>query len=177
MASGSVVQAARQELRGEYSEWAPLWRRPSRGPGSRSQSAEPPSLTPLAPHRPSLLKPRSRSPSEGSTDEWQFDSFEVELERLEQELQDKQLQLTQVKANGRDLEEKLEATQDRARHFSEAVLALEAGLSEAEVESEQRPAHREPRTARATSEFAASQPSLDNLVDEWARARAAIGFS
>jgi len=98
---------------------------------------------------------------------------DAELQQLERELEDKQLKLTEVKANGRVLEERLEATERDARHFGETVMALEAGLHDATAEEHE--PHRELRQtveARKTS-----QPSLDNLVDEWARARAAIGLS
>ena len=210
--ASSVVEAARQQLRGEWSDWAPVWRRPSRGPGSRSQSADPPGhLAPLndkgepggtgstssgrRPERPGrrakgLLKPRSQSSSCESlrSAEWHFGNVEelkvekvekvdcwedAELQQLERELEDKQLKLTEVKANGRVLEERLEATERDARHFGETVMALEAGLHDATAEEHE--PHRELRQtveARKTS-----QPSLDNLVDEWARARAAIGLS
>ena len=212
--AASVVSAARQQLRGEWSEWAPVWRRPSRGPGSRSQSADP--LGNLAPlgekekdrsHEPrrkrrpegssgsrqSLLKPRSQSSSSESlrSADWQFPEglegqegpveggwpdpeMDAELLQLEQELEDKQLKLTEVKANGRALEERLEATERDARHFGETVMALEAGLQDATVEEHE--PHRELRHTMREGKKS-SEPSLDNLVDEWARARAAIGLS
>ena len=201
--ASSVVEAARQQLRGEWSDWAPVWRRPSRGPGSRSQSADPPGhLAPLGdkgeasgtgstssgrrPERQGrrakgLLKPRSQSSSCESlrSAEWHFgnelkvDWDDAELQQLERELEDKQLKLTEVKANGRVLEERLEATERDARHFGETVMALEAGLHDATTEE-----HEPHRELRQTVEARkASQPSLDNLVDEWARARAAIGLS
>lgn len=211
--AASVVEAARQQLRGnEWSaEWAPVWRRPSRGPGSRSQSADPlHHLTPLGDgrkdgsHEPyrrrarrekrsgQLLKPRSQRSQSSSSEslrsaDWQFPQFpdediqlsadpemDAELQQLERALEDRQLRLTEVKANGRALEERLEATERDARHFGETVMALEAGLHDAAVEEHE--PHRELRhTTR--EERKPSQPSLDNLVDEWARARAAIGLS
>ncbi|CAK9006116.1 unnamed protein product [Durusdinium trenchii] len=214
--AASVLQAARQEVQGDWSECAPhcapLWRRPSHGPGSRSQSADPPALAPLerkdeASHgshghgrgrgsrgRDRLLKPSSRSPSsegscDGRSEEVRFEQFDSsadgcdhvdplssELHQVEQELEERQHYLLEVKANGRALEEKLEETEKHARHFQQAVLALEAGLREADAEESE--PHRELRSTARGAEFTKEPaPSpLDTLVGEWARARAAIGL-
>ena len=179
--AASVVRAARQQVQGEWSEWSPLWRRPSKGPGSRSQSAEPP-LAPLAPlalaplgssdsRRERLLKHRSRSlSSESDPNGPDADPADLdELVKVEQELEDKRRQLHEVRASGRALEEQLEARERDALHFSETVLALEAGLHDAA--EEQGAPHRE---LRRTSGMR-TQP-LGELVDEWTRVRAAIGF-
>ena len=203
--AASVVSAARQQLRGEWAaEYGPVWRRPSKGPGSRSQSAD--ALGNLAPiekegnqeiqeprrkrregyggasARGSLLKPRSQSSSSESLrsadwqfEHWQADPEDAELQELEKELEDKQLKLTEVKANGRALEERLEATERDARHFGETVMALEAGLQDASVEEHE--PHRELRHTMKEGKKPTEPGSLDTLVDEWARARAAIGLA
>ena len=219
----NVVQEARQQLRGEWPEWsAPVWRRPSHGPGSRSQSADPPlssvhlpsqalpvarsasragseclerhdpQQTELAKHTGRLLKPRSCSVSsersstshggspdlelnaaEDATSGSSSDELEDELVRLEQELQDKQRELDKVKADGHVLEERLEKTERNAQHFGETAALLEAGLQDASCE-EGAP-HRELRPAPRTVDPARTQ-AIDELVDEWSRARAALGL-
>ena len=198
--AASVVQAARQQLRGEWSEWAPVWRRPSRGPGSRSQSADPPALAPIGRdekcesselwHQRRLLRQRSRSLSEISSGRSSQGEQELpyaslpqcdnadclvdpldssdELHEVEQELEEKQHFLLEVKANGQALEEKLQETEKNARHFRETVLALEESL-EAQVQEGE--PHLE---LRSTTQDIPCH--LENLVDEWARARAALGL-
>ena len=207
-----VVQEARQQLQGEWSEWsAPVWRRPSRGPGSRSQSADPalgPALLPVPPlpvprsapragterltevedldpaKHPGpgrLLKPRSRSQSSEKSSAshaelapgHKADEVDDELASLERQLQDKQRQLDRVRADGSVLVERLEATERNAKHFGEAVAILEAGLQDAT--REEGAPHRELRQAPGASDPGRTQ-AIHDLVDEWSRARAALGL-
>ena len=96
--------------------------------------------------------------------------------RVEQELEDKQRQLDKVRADGSVLEERLEVTERNAKHFGEAVAILEAGLQDAS--KEEGAPHRELRQTRQACGAAdpAHVQAIDELVDEWSRARAAIGL-
>ncbi|CAE7537623.1 unnamed protein product [Symbiodinium natans] len=139
-----------------------------------------------------LLKPRSCSVSSerswGSElevkreDGWGSSSDEVddELQRIEQELQDKQRELEKVRGDGSALEERLEMSERNARHFGEFAALLEAGLQDADREEgaphrELRPPPRPAAAAAAAADPGRTQ-AIDELVDEWSRARAALGL-